>query len=246
MAGRKPRLLDLFCGEGGASAGYVAAGFEVVGVDIAPMDRYPFEFHQADAMTFSLEGFDAIHASPPCHDHTILNKSVKKDYGTGWMLAATIERLKATGVPWVVENVEAKTVTMDGWYFTLCGSMFGLRVQRHRRFGSSQMFLPPTCDHKAQRALGPVVTVTGHSAQGREYRRRKELGIPVDTLEDRKAAMGIDWMSRDALSEAIPPAYTKWIGEQLLDVLEECEWGCGLHIGGQCAGFEPCPLEEAS
>ena len=94
----KPRLLDLFCGAGGASVGYHRAGFDVVGVDHRPQPRYPFEFHRADAMTFPMDGYDAIHASPPCHDHSPLSGPGGKD-GTGWMLTATRERLASTGLP---------------------------------------------------------------------------------------------------------------------------------------------------
>ena len=208
----RARLLDLFCGAGGAAMGYHRAGFEVVGVDIAPQPRYPFEFHQADAMTYPLIGFDAIHASPPCQDHSALSV-LHEAHGTGWMLAATIERLKASGLPWVVENVEGRSVTMDGWWFTLCGSSFDLGVRRHRRFGSDVLMLAPSCRHYSH----PFpIGVTGHGAQGHEYRRE----TPVATQADRRQAMGIDWMNRDELAQSIPPAYTEWIGTQLLAALE--------------------------
>lgn len=142
----------------------------------------------------------------------MLNVVTKNDHGSAWMLPATIARLKAAGVPWVVENVPSASVTMDGWYFTLCGSMFGLRVRRHRRFGASFLVLPPPCQHAAQ---GPVIDVTGHGMQGREYNRRKDLGLAMDTQEDRREAMKIDWMNRGELAQAIPPAYTRFIGEHL-------------------------------
>ena len=101
-----PRLLDLFSGAGGAAVGYARAGFEVVGVDNRPQPHYPYEFHQADAMTFPLDGFDAIHASPPCQDHSDLSSRVGK-HGTGWMLDATRDRLTAHGAPYVIENVDS-------------------------------------------------------------------------------------------------------------------------------------------
>lgn len=210
----KPALLDLFGGAGGAARGYQQAGFCVLGVDVAPQPHYAgCRFHQADAMTFPLEGYDAIHASPPCQDHSALS-SLHPAHGTGWMLSATIERLQALGGPWIVENVEGPSVRMAGWWFTLCGSSFDLGVRRHRRFGSNMLMLTPSCRHSEQ----PYpVGVTGHGAQGHEYRRP----VPVATQADRRAAMGIDWMTRDELSQAIPPAYTEWIGTQLLAQLKQ-------------------------
>src|SRR6266404_9137838 len=95
----RPRLLDLFCGAGGAAEGYCRAGFAVTGVDISSQPRYPFTFIQADAMTFPLDGFDAVHASPPCQDHSA-TRDFGGDHGTGWMLTATRDRLAASGLPW--------------------------------------------------------------------------------------------------------------------------------------------------
>mgnify|MGYP003404335115 FL=1 len=208
-----PRLLDLFCCAGGAAMGYHRAGFDVVGVDIKPQPHYPFEFHRADAMTFPIEGFDAVHASPPCQDHSALKATMPESHGTGWMLAATVARLQASGLPWVVENVEGATMPADTYSIVLCGSSFGLKVRRHRRFATNVFVMTPPCDPRAQ---GLAADVTGHGTQGREYRRRKALGLPLDTQADREAAMGIDWMNRDELAQAIPPAYTELIGAQLL------------------------------
>src|SRR6516225_5115116 len=120
----RPRLLDLFCGAGGAAMGYHRAGFDVTGVDITDQPRYPFEFIQADAMTFALDGFDAIHASPPCQDHSALSAAAGK-HGTGWMLPATLARLAQAGVPWIVENVAGAGDVMAG-SVVLCGTEFGL------------------------------------------------------------------------------------------------------------------------
>lgn len=215
------RLLDLFCGAGGAAVGYHRAGFEVVGVDINPQPHYPYEFHQADAMTYPLDGYDAIHASPPCHDHSTLRHTTGLDHGTGWMLDSTIARLKATAVPWVVENVENAKMPADTYSIVLCGSSFGLDVRRHRRFSSNLMLLAAPCDHAWQtprfrsidyhqvrkERLACVVGVHGHT----NYAGEEQV---------RQAAMGIDWMGNYELTQAIPPAYTEHIGRQLLTHLE--------------------------
>jgi DNA (cytosine-5)-methyltransferase 1 len=135
-----PKLLDLFCCEGGASTGYHRAGFDQVdGVDCDPQPLYPFTFHRGDATTWPLDGYDAVHASPPCNDHSDL-ATLSGKHGTGWMLRHTIDRLTAWGGPWIVENVES--ADMPG-AITLCGSEFGLEaatktgrrvLRRHRQF----------------------------------------------------------------------------------------------------------------
>src|SRR5713226_9004155 len=141
----KPRLLDLFCGAGGAAAGYARAGFEVVGVDIRPQPRYPFAFHQADALTCSLDGFDAYHASPPCQlysrTHRLWKSSVHPD-----LVDPLRQRLRATGKPYMLENVPGAPLPGS---IVLCGTMFGLGVLRHRLFESNVLlFLPGPCAHK--------------------------------------------------------------------------------------------------
>jgi DNA (cytosine-5)-methyltransferase 1 len=221
---RRPRLLDLFCGAGGASVGYHRAGFEVVGVDSSPMPRYPFEFHQADAMTYPLDGFDAVHASPPCHGHSALNVVNGIEYGTEWMLGATIDRLTESGLPFVVENVATARRHMPN-AITLCGSEFGLSTQlepygevwlrRHRLF-ESNVFLwrAGGCNCSGKWTVG----VYGHGAGGSGQRVRGK-GVAQASRE----VMGIDWMSRDELDEAIPPAYTQFVGEQLLDQITRQE-----------------------
>jgi DNA (cytosine-5)-methyltransferase 1 len=208
----KPRLLDLFCGAGGAGMGYHRAGFEVVGVDLTDQPNYPFEFHQADAMTFDLGGFDAVHASPPCQDHSVLNRG---SHGTGWMLGATVERLSAAGVPWVVENVVGPKVTMGGYWFTLCGSSFGMRVRRHRRFGSSELVLSPPCRHAEQ---GRPFTIIGHGGGRLDSKHSMK-----PNAKDFWRYMDMPWMEGKppyGVAQAIPPAYTEFIGAQLLRPVE--------------------------
>jgi DNA (cytosine-5)-methyltransferase 1 len=205
----KPRLLDLFSGAGGSAMGYSRAGFEVVGVDINPQPHFPFEFHQADAMTYPLDGFDAIHASPPCRDHTRLG-NMHPATNTGWLLAASRERLAEHSAAWIIENVPGAPMRAD---YRLCGCMFGLpRLRRERWFETSWrgFDLQPPHYH-----LGRAVTVVGHPG-GRSSRD----GCYMGTSAERVAAMGIDWMSQKELSQAIPPAYTEYIGAQLIDCLE--------------------------
>lgn len=216
------RVLDLFCKAGGASKGYVDAGYDVVGVDIEPQPNYPFEFVEADAMTFDLDGFDVVHASPPCHDHSTVTGPSRKQrgqHGTGWMLYETVRRLHQHGGVWVVENVEGADfgpVAHLGHQFRLCGSSFGLDLRRHRKFIASVPIWAPKCNHSWQtprfrslalanhRAgkLATVVGVHGHL----NYAGEREI---------REQAMQIDWMSVDELTQALPPRYTEHIGKQL-------------------------------
>jgi DNA (cytosine-5)-methyltransferase 1 len=215
---RKPRLLDLFCGAGGAAMGYARAGFEVVGVDIATQPHYPFEFHQGDAITFPLEGYDAIHASPPCQGYSRMRHLPwLKDNEYPMLIEPVRARLRNSGVPWVIENVEDAPLDPS---FVLCGTMFDLPLYRHRRFESNMLVLSPQHDGKHRHVIwggrklgsryssnsGGVIGVFGHVA-----------GPGIEAARD---AMGIDWMTRDELIQAIPPAYTEFIGAQLLAALE--------------------------
>jgi DNA (cytosine-5)-methyltransferase 1 len=198
-----PRLLDLFCGAAGAAMGYHRAGFEVVGVDIAPQPRCPFEFVQADATDYPLDGFDAIHASPPCQDHM---QTPHRKHGTGWMLPHTRSRLLDQDAPWVIENVPGAPMRAD---IQLCGCFVGLELRRVRWFETSwcAFFMTPPHHHPH-----PVPSVVGH---GTPSWVREKLGYNP-TIADYRASMGIDWMNRDELSQAIPPAYTELIGAQLM------------------------------
>lgn len=201
------RLVDLFCGEGRAAMGYHRAGFtEIIGVDIRPQPRYPFRFIQADvlALPFSLRGFDAAHASPPCQKYSW---SAKRWTGIDRadLVRPTREMLEAAGIPYVIENVIGSPLRFP---VRLCGEMFGLGVIRHRLFESNLMLMVP--DHKRHRGTvmdGTYVTVAGHG--GNNIRGRGSRAA-------KREAMGIDWMSDQGLNEAIPPAYTQWIGERIL------------------------------
>lgn len=209
----RPWLLDLFCGAGGGAEGYYRAGFDVVGVDIEPQPRYPFTFYQLDAMTFPLEGFDAIHASPPCQAFTAYRR---RGAGVGAsypdLIEPVRERLEASGIPWVMENVARSPVRP---HVHLCGSSFGLDVQRHRWFETTVPMMSPPCVHGIWKPRFPSATNRAN------LRRTVEIGVYRIPLAVQRAAMGIDWMTLDELTLALPPAYTEFIGTRLFDFLAE-------------------------
>ena len=221
----RPRLLDLFCGAGGAAMGYHLAGFDVVGVDIRPQYRYPFPMIQADALDYPLDGFDAIHASPPCQRYTAAAEIHDTSEDHPDLIPPMRARLAASGVPWVMENVERSPLNAS---LMLCGSMFGLGVKRHRLFESSVLMLAPSCgDHGLWYA-----SVFGGRCVGRQRvtkagpgKRSQTWDKFPDELGTASKAMGIDWMSLAELGEAIPPAYTEWIGAHLIQHIKQREAG---------------------
>jgi len=206
MRTMRPRLLDLFCGAGGAAVGYHRAGFDVVGVDVKPQPRYPFEFHQADAMTFPLGGFDAIHASPPCQGS----------------LSRCVSAFMATGLPWVIENV--MDAPLEGIW--LCGTMFGYELLRHRRFESSLFMLQPGhAPHSVVLAPGGrslAKRYAGHGITGAAVKEinRDSIAGHFTNIERARRLMDIDWMRRDELAESIPPYFTEYIGKQIIRAFE--------------------------
>ena len=218
----RPRLLDLFCGAGGAAMGYHRAGFEVVGVDIHPQPHYPFEFIQDDALDLMREWlrpdkehvvFDAIHASPPCQHYSTATRDASRHPD---LYGPTRELLLQTDLPFVIENVISAPYDHG---IVLCGSMFGLEadgewLQRHRNFETSWFMFQPPCAHRADRR---PVTITGQAyvSETREYSHSRQTTFPIA-----QRLMDIDWMTRDEMKEAIPPAYTEWIGRHLLQVIE--------------------------
>jgi hypothetical protein len=229
-----PRLLDLFCCAGGAAMGYHRAGFDIIGVDIEDQPAYPFTFHRGDALAilrdlllsdilgtpvniageeYVLSDFDAIHASPPCQGYTAL----KAVHGNEWplLIEPVRELLDESGLPYVIENVQGSPLRRD---LTLCGLMFDLRVFRHRYFelGGWTATTPEHPSHRGHRVAGwrhgvkydgDMVAVYGD-------------GGGKGSITDWQTAMGIDWITdRRTLAEAIPPAYTEWIGRQLLEAI---------------------------
>ena len=225
-----PRLLDLFCGAGGAAMGYSRAGFEVVGVDIAPQPRYPFDFIKADALAFMDGGgwwaFDAIHASPPCQAFSTIARYVRWQhdgthaYDHPDLVEPTRDRLIASGLPYVMENVQGAPLRD---FVRLCGSSFGLDVRRHRLFETGRFapLLIPPCAHGWQL---PRFITPYYGAKGRHQRLSRTVDVTgkprvQNERQLREQAMGIDWMGAAELSQAIPPAYTEWIGGRLLEQL---------------------------
>lgn len=216
VLGRRPKLLDLFCCAGGAATGYNRAGFDVVGVDIKPQPNYPFPFVKADVLELDskfISTFDAIHASPPCQSYSDLAK--RNGNADAWprLIDPVRAMLVRSGLPYVIENVEGAPLRDP---VMLCGTMFsGLRVLRHRLFEANFPILTP------KHGYHPKV----HTFDKRKshYGKTNDMVDFVQvtgggncTIAAARDAMGIDWMTKNELNEAIPPAYTRLIGKQLL------------------------------
>ncbi len=213
------RLLDLFCGAGGAAVGYHQMGFEVVGVDIAPQPNFPFAFIQADVLGLQpafLAAFDAIHASPPCQAYSDL--AARNRNGDAWpkLIEPVRDMLVAIGKPYVIENVEGAPLRD---YVVLCGTMFpGLRVLRHRLFEANFAMHPP------RHGIHPKVHT--HDRRKAHFGKTDErydfvqvTGGGNCSIGAAREAMGINWMTKRELNESIPPAYTRFVGGILLSKL---------------------------
>jgi DNA (cytosine-5)-methyltransferase 1 len=203
-------ILDLFCGLGGAARGYVDAGHTVVGVDHNPQPDYPYQFVMGDALDdWFYQSFDLIHASPPCQNQAAITKGTNsaRRHLHRDLYPAVQRRLHNSGLPYVIENPAARPDLI------LCGETFGLGVIRHRRFELGRLTIPQP-DHRPHRGRvrgwrhgqyfdGPYVAVYGN-------------GGGKATVPEIQNAMGIDWSTNRAqLIEAIPPAYTHYIGTHL-------------------------------
>jgi DNA (cytosine-5)-methyltransferase 1 len=222
VTSHRVRILDLFCGAGGAAVGYHRAGFEVVGIDIKPQPNYPFRFWQGDALdTDNWPDFpiDAIHASPPCQAFT----AYKRTGNVGeypHLIEPTRHLLKTSGLPYVIENVQGAPLEDP---ILLCGSMFDMDIQRHRLFETNWQLDPPDwpCRHRIwgrDRYPGGRSKERTGTSRGL-VRSTVEIGSWDIPLERQKQAMDVDWMTLEELSEAIPPAYTEFIGQRLLERL---------------------------
>ena len=221
------KILDLFCGAGGATRGYQQAcealgiACEITGVDIRPMPRYVGDrFVQADALEYLVEHgheYDFIHASPPCQAYSTTKSMPYKTKEYPDLVVPVRKLLIESGVPYVIENVMGAPLYTN---IILCGTMFGLKVYRHRAFESSLMLFQPAHFKHTER-------IGGYRPGGklpRKAPRDWEGYICVAggnfTIAQARRAMGIDWMTKKEIAEAIPPAYTRWIGMQIFSTVE--------------------------
>jgi DNA (cytosine-5)-methyltransferase 1 len=216
---RKFRLLDLFCCAGGAGVGYSRAGFEVVGIDIRPQPNYPLPFIQTDALNLDpkfIATFDAIHASPPCQSYSDLAK--RNGNADEWprLVEPVRDVLVKSGLPYVIENVEGAPLKNP---IMLCGTMFrGLRVLRHRLFETNFPILTPK--HGAHPKVHTFDKRKSHFGKTNDMRDFVQVtGGGNCTIAAARDAMGIDWMTKNEMNEAIPPAYSRFVGKQLMAYL---------------------------
>ena len=209
------KLLDLFCGAGGAAMGYHRSGFAVTGVDIKPQPNYPFEFLQADVLDLKVEflrSFDAIHASPPCQAYSDLAKRNGNAHEWPDLVGPVRKLLICTGKPWVIENVEGSPLRDP---ILLCGTMFPeLRVIRHRLFELNfDVVPPPHIPHNKHPLVHTLDKRKAHYGKTDEWRDFVQVtGGGNCSIASARDAMGIDWMKKSEINEAIPPAYTYFIG----------------------------------
>lgn len=229
------RALDLYCGAGGAAMGLYRAGFDVVGCDLARQPRYPFPFVQADALRppFDLSRFDLIWASPPCQAHTSM-RTMHNAKRHADLIPATRNMLRAYGALYIIENVVGAPLIDP---VTLCGTMFGLGVddaelRRHRVFETNFPVLAPECQHGLRADTLGVYgghirnrrrrTIGVYGEGCRDSRRKSDKGVADFSIEQGREAMEIDWMTIAEMSQAIPPAYSEFLGRAARRALLSC------------------------
>jgi DNA (cytosine-5)-methyltransferase 1 len=215
----KPRLLDLFCCAGGASAGYSSAGFDVTGVDIQEQPNYPFPFIRADALKLSpgfIASFDAVHASPPCQSYSDLAR--RNNNADKWprLIEPVRKLLVRSGVPYIIENVDGAPLVNAA---LLCGTMFSqLRVLRHRLFEANFLILTPS--HRKHPKVHTFDRRKSHFGKTDEWKDFVQVtGGGNCTLAAARDAMGIQWMTKREINESVPPAYSHFVGGQLIKYL---------------------------
>lgn len=217
-------ILDLYCCQGGAAAGYARAGLTPTGVDLKHQARYPYEFHQGDAIDYVKahgDVYDAIHASPPCQAHSHAQQIMQNEHPD--LIAPTREALEATGKPYIIENVVGAPLHSPA---LLCGHTLGLRTFRHRIFETNWPYTPPA------HAAHPATTVKmGRALKPGDYYHAVGNFISVDYVRD---DLGVPWMTREGIRECIPPTYTAHIGAQLV-----------AHLAGE-GGTTPPPETDAN
>ena len=236
---KRPMLLDLFCGAGGAAMGYYRAGFDIVGVDIKPQPHFPFRFIQADALEYLAEHgreFDVIHASPPCQAFSVMRRGRWQDRKHPDLLTPTRDSLDRIGKPYVIENVVGAPLINP---VMLCGTLFGLQTKAGSQLRRNRLFeihppllvMTPQCLHATESSVIGVYG-GGQHPQRRKYpstigvfghaggtSKRDYPDMDCFSTNDRRDAMGIDWMTGKELSQAIPPAYTEFIGKKMMEII---------------------------
>lgn len=213
------KAADLFCGAGGAAAGLHQAGFEVTGWDIKQGLAYPYDRHIGNALDADLSGFDFVWASPPCQEHSKL-RHLHPDKEYECFIERTRDKLTKWGGAWIMENVPRSPLRDT---VQLCGSSFGLQVRRHRIFESNIPLIGSVCDHKSQKARGRTIDVSGTGGPRKNNKPGCKDGgrnMPRN-LKEGQDAMGIDWMVRSELAQAIPPAYSYYLAMQVIEQMNK-------------------------
>lgn len=209
----RPKCADLFCGGGGAAMGLYLAGFDLTGWDMKTGLNYPFHKRLGDALLADLSSFDFVWASPPCQAHTSLKHRTGKQYED--VIGETRTKLNEWGGPWIIENVVGSPLVNP---VQLCGSAFNLRVRRHRLFESNQPIIGTECFHDRQ---PDPIDVSGTGSYQHAPRKKKTggKGRKPKSLAEARQIMEMPWATRREISQAIPPAYSEFLGKQIIESL---------------------------